>query len=276
MKKIRNLTQRSPIIFCLLFMLAVDGIFLGLSNLTQRFPATSLFSAITKLINIAWPIMLAVLLGYGFACKSRGFIRTFKVGWIYLALFSVALLLAIFTKAVATGAQWESWDKILVGLLSVIGIGIREEVLYRGVLVNALGLKYAKDAKGLWLTTWLAAILFGGTHITNLFFDVPLVNVLIQSLGAMGIGIGFVAIYLRGGNIWFLAIVHTVIDLSSLFESTFLVNNLSDQTAISDLGLTGQIAQVVIGIAVALILLRKSKQQEIFDRFDSLRSELDC
>lgn len=273
MKKIRNLTQRSPIIFCLLFMLTVDGIFLGLSNLTQRFPSTSLFSTITELIHIAWPILLAVLLGYGFACKSRGFIRTFKVGWSYLALFSLGLLIVILTKAI--GAQWVSWDKILVGLLSVIGIGIREEVLYRGVLVNALGLKYAKDAKGLWLTTWLAAILFGGTHITNVFFDVPLVNVLIQSLGAMGIGIGFVAIYLRGGNIWFLAIVHTVIDLSSLFESTFLVNNLSDQTAINNLSIGSQIVQLLIGLAVALILLRKSKRKEIFDNFESLRAELE-
>ena len=275
MKKIRNLTQRSPIIFCLLFMLTVDGIFLGLSNLTQRFPSTSLFSAITELIHIAWPIMLAVLLGFGFVFKTKGFIRTFKVGWIYLALFSAALLLAIFTKAVATGAQWESWDKILVGLLSVIGIGIREEVLYRGVLVNALGLKYAKDAKGLWLTTLIASILFGFTHITNVFFGVPLVNVLIQSLGAVGIGIGFVAIYLRGGNIWFLAIVHTVIDLSSLFESTFLVNNLSDQTAISNLSIGSQIVQLLIGLAVALILLRKSKRKEIFDNFESLRAELE-
>ena len=276
MTKLRNLSLRHTIIFCIVFMVACELLYYGFGSLTSLMPQSPLFTLIKEIIHISWPVLLAFVLGYGFCAKTEGFVRTLKAGWAYLVLYAFSALFKWLQLSFTPDIQWQSFAVIMLGILKMLGIGIREEFLYRGVLVNVLTLKYEKNSKGIWLTVITSSLLFSFSHMTNAFYGLPVFDAFIQSLGAIGVSLVFAAIYLRGGNIWFLVVLHGIIDLATLMSSGFTVTNESDIQVISKLNVLGPIALISVGIAVSLFLLRKSKHQEMLDRFSALRSELGC
>ena len=276
MAKIKKFTHRFPMLFVIVFASTSYGIMIGISKLLSFMPDSFFCDIFSELVHIAWPILVAILLGYGYICTSKDFGKTFKTGWGYLAFYFLIACMFIVLHAIKPNSHWESFGNIFLGLLTMIGIGIREEILYRGIIVNILSLKYAKTTKGLWLTTIVSSLLFGFVHMFNMFAGVSLGSAFVQSLGATGLGIAFSAIYLRGGNIWFMALTHAIIDFVGLFESTFVVGEISEVDQMNNLSTISPIVQVLAGVIIAFILFRKSKCQEIFDRFDALRADQDC
>jgi membrane protease YdiL (CAAX protease family) len=172
--------------------------------------------------------------------------------------------------------KWQTWDKITIGLLSIIGIGIREEILFRGIIGNALAFKYAKSVKGLWITVLVSSLVFGFVHMFNMFAGATFSGALIQSLGAFGIGMVSMAIYLRGGNIWLLVLAHAVVDFVGLFKSAFVNTGAGEVDQINNLAVNGPIIVIPLGFVVTFFLFRKSKRQEVFDRMDALCAEKGC
>ena len=273
MTKIRNFTQRSPLLFSVVFTIASYWLMIGISELLYFVPASFFGDVVSELVHMIWPVLLAVLLGYGYICTGKGFGKTFKAGWGYLAFYVFMAGTSIFLSAIKPDNQWESIGNIILGLLMMIGIGIREEFLFRGIVGNMLALKYVKNTKGLWLTAIVSSLLFGFVHMFNVLSGVALSGAFVQSLGAASIGLIVMSIYLRGGNIWFVALAHAVVDFAGLFESTFVVSEIDEVDQMSNLSAIGPFILIPVSVIVALILFRKSKRQEIFERFDVLRAK---
>ena len=273
MKKIRNLTQRFPILFAVVFTLAAYWLMIGISELLYAIPPSFMGDIAIELVHMIWPVLLAILLGYGYICTAKHFGKTFKAGWGYLAFYLVVAGLSIFTAAIKADTQWESFANFILGILMMIGIGIREEFLFRGIIGNTLALKYLKTTTGLWITLIVSSLLFGFVHMFNVLSGVTLNGAFVQSLGAAGVGLIIMAIYLRGGNIWFVALAHAVVDFAGLFESTFIVSEVTEAEQMSNLSSIGPFILIPTGIVIALFLFRKSKRQEVFDRFDALRTK---
>ena len=268
MTKIRNLTQRFAIPFAVIFTVAAYWLMIGISELTGQLTNSRL---IFELVQMTWPILLAIALGYGYICTMKGFGKTLKAGCLYLGFYLLLAIITVFT--VEEGTRWESTSNILLGILAMIGIGIREEFQFRGIIGNALALKYMKTTKGLWLTLIVSSLLFGFVHMFNILAGVTLKGAFLQSLGAAGVGLITMAIYLRGGNIWLVALIHAVIDFVGLFDSTFIISEVTETDQMSNLSSIGPLVTIPAGILIAMFLFRKSKRQEVFDHFDALRAK---
>ena len=183
------------------------------------------------------------------------------------------MLLLFLFDAFRNGAQWQTTPAIFLGILHMIGIGVREEVIFRGIIGNTLALKYATDKKGLWFAVIVSALLFGGVHINNIFYGVKPMGLMAQVVSACGGGLLFAAIYLRGGNIWLLMLIHALVDAGALLESTFTVTTVTKVDEVSNLNPWGAVINICMHICVALFLLRKSKQPAVFARLEQFRNQ---
>ena len=86
-------------------------------------------------------------------------------------------------------------------------------------------------------------------------------------------GVLFGAIYLRGGNSWFLVLLHALVDSFGFFTSSFLVTETTGIQEINNINFESLIA-IPITLLIAIFLLRKSKRQELFDRIKEQRNRL--
>ena len=117
--------------------------------------------------------------------------------------------------------DWKSGPEIFLGVLMLIGVGFREEILFRGVITNAIARKYANSKKGLWITVLSAGAMFGAMHIANVFHNVSFEGALLQALSSFGSGVYYCAVYLRSGSIWGVAILHSLLDAAGAADVLF-------------------------------------------------------
>jgi membrane protease YdiL (CAAX protease family) len=192
---------------------------------------------------------------------------------MFLIVLHTAILVLFLFDAFDNGVQWQTTPAIFLGILHMIGVGVREEVIFRGIIGNTLALKYATDKKGLWFAVIVSGLLFGGVHMNNIFHGVKLMGLIAQIVSACGAGLLFTAIYLRGGNIWILVLIHALVDASALLESTFTITTVTPVDEVSNQNPWGAVIIVCLHTCLALFLLRKSKLPAIFARMEQLRNQ---
>ena len=153
--------------------------------------------------------------------------------------------------------------------VELICVGIREEVVFRGIAADLVARKYANSTKGVYLTVFGASFLFGALHMQNLLApNAGILYVVTQSIMSWSIGSVFCAIYLRGGSIWGLALLHALFDAMLLFRSRFTTVVIENAGPASfDLA---QLVICAVMFALALLLLRKKKMAGVIERFQNL------
>ena len=271
MIKLRNLTQRYAIAFAAIMTVATVLITRTVSFFVRLMPDSGTRAFIYEIAHIIWPVALIFLLGYGFTLKEKGFGKTLKASLGFAAIFLVSAVLSLARDLKNPDMAWQTWDKIVLGIVMLIGVGLREELIFRGVIQNALAIKYAKSSKGIWLTVAVSALAFGLLHYGNVFSGVTFGAASLQVLGAMATGAVFGAFYLRGGNIWVPILIHAVVDFQSLLETTFTTNAGTEIEKLNNTNATGLIILIPALILLAVFLLRKSKHAEILARMEALR-----
>ena len=272
MASIRTLTQRYPIPFVVLLCILMTPLTYGVSALLNLIPISYGQAVFSECVHMLWPVSIALLLGYGFVFRGRAFGKTLFAGLPVFVFYVFTALITILSALENPEVTLQSPKNMLLGLLMMFGIGVREEVFYRGIVVNAVGRKYAGSRKGIWFTVLLSGALFGVVHMYNLFTGVTFLSAVVQSTGAMAIGIAFTAIYLRGGNLWFLVLTHAIVDFSGLFESTFVKNNISDAEQINSISTTAPLFLLPVSLLFTAFLLRKKKLPDIIERMNALRN----
>ena len=275
LKQIRDFSRTSPILFSLGFTLLVVFVNETFSGFFHLLPDGTWMDILKELVFLIWPVALVLIFGFGFIFRQRGIRATFGAALpLFLSVgFVMVGQLVLLGRNPAT--EWKSGLEIFSGILTILGIGIREEILYRGVNANAIARKYGNTAKGLWITALCSGALFGAIHLPNVFHGVSFTGALVQSVSAFIGGVLFCAIYLRGGSIWVVALLHSLMDAVSLVTPTFTnaAENLSDVQLVSNYRLS--LIPIIFHVGYLLLaafLLRKSKRQKIFDRIQQLKS----
>ena len=263
-KKIRSLTDQYAIAAAFIAVVLIDLLLLGIGRFFALFPQTLLTEYLKESILILVPIALVFFFGFS---------RTFKKGSISRGLLCflpliIANLLALgifFSNNLGNPeAIWKPWHLIIYGLFTVVGIGIREECVYRAVIQNIIAKKHANSVKGIWLTVIVSSIIFGLTHLSNLLFGMNPFAVLSQVTTATCLGFLFSAVYLRNGSIWVLMLVHTLVDTASLAKSVFL--DSTDMEIANQLSFSwGTLIFCLCLIGLTAFLLRPSKCQQIYE-----------
>ena len=279
-EKIRDFIRTSPILFSLgftLLALLVGAAFTHLNSLLL--PQNTWGGILDEVLHILWTIALAAIFGFGFIFRQRGIRATFGAAWLIFLFYGFLVISWIGMKIDNPATPWKSELEIFQGILALLGIGIREEVLYRGVITNAIARKYGSTTKGLWITVFSASTMFGAMHLSNMLYGVSFAGALTQAIGCIAGGVLYCAIYLRGGSIWVVALLHSLKDTPALLEMYFTNFAKSATGAEVDMmssyrpDLTNVIV-FVVQVLLAAFLLRKSNRQKIFDRIEKMNSEL--
>ena len=195
---------------------------------------------------------------YQDAVLDETFFKTIKAGQ-YVLYYGIAIAYLFISKSL--NMTFKSPLGIVSAIVYIIGIGFHEETIFRGLVANFIGKKYMKDLKGFYFSVAMTSVLFGLIHLVNMTRGVQLLSAVVQSLVAISLGAVFTAIYYRGGNLWALMFLHSVIDLGPLFQTLFTVNEAGAAGAINTLGIMNLIP--IIPNVIALVwIMRKSKAQE--------------
>ena len=273
LKKIRALAYQYAIPAVLIIFVLFDLLMFGLARILSLLPPTLPMKYLISVILMLVPAAFVFLFGFSRAFKRDNLLK----GWLTFLPFIVVPLIFLGSFLLINlgnpKADWKPWYLILYGIFAIVEVGVREECFYRATIQNILAKKHANSVKGIWITVIVSSIIFGLTHISNLFFDVNLNAVLIQASSAATIGLLFGAIYLRSGNIWLLIVVHTLTDIAGLAESTFF-NNISDIDTMNQYAFSWQWLIVrLIYVGIAVFLLRPSKCKQICEGFCSADKE---
>lgn len=246
---------------------------------------TIIFLVLTRLVGIVWifgndtaalfwyeivqiilPFLFVLIFSNVSVYKKGSMLKTFGAGG-YMLISQLFLLLIMFAEALLSEKTiWRDPVGIALGVVTLFGIGFREESLFRGLVVTNIAKKYLKDRKGIYITVCASGAMFGIVHLVNLVLDIDPFSVIIQSVVAMGAGFYFAAIYLRGGSLWALIIMHALADAASLFGASFTLNNGTAADAIGEITLFNLTPFFILSL-LTLFLLRKGKCNEIIERF---------
>ena len=169
-----------------------------------------LLQAVTR--GLGWPFLLAALfllalvvwqqwrdVGLNRLASGRSLLLT----WLPVLYIVVGLGLAVVFGLPPPGVLlWILFNTFLVGL--------SEELMFRGVLLQAL-----RRTVSIWPAVALTTLAFGAIHMLNVFMTGELRAALIQSAAAALSGLLFIALRLRTGSLWPCIIVHGLWDFAT-------------------------------------------------------------
>ncbi|MGO5092461.1 CPBP family intramembrane glutamic endopeptidase [Clostridium sp. LCP25S3_F10] len=111
--------------------------------------------------------------------------------------------------------------QIVIFITTMAGVGISEEFIFKGTILNLLIDKFDKTPKGIYASIIISSIIFETAHITNIFSGASAKSAFIQAVVATVLGALLATIYLRTRNIWVVVILHAFMDFSCLIGSGF-------------------------------------------------------
>lgn len=152
--------------------------------------------------------------------------------YIIVSLITISLTL-LFMKGYKSGL---SIFNLLIGCLF---IGLTEEFLCRGFLLNEFLEKFGNTKKGIWYSIVASGIIFGLIHLGNIFsLGQDVLYTITQALVASATGIVYGIIYYKTKNIWSVVILHGLWDFSVfLAQNTPKYSNTETFNTISVVGI---------------------------------------
>ena len=142
--------------------------------------------------------------------------------------------------------------------------GLVEEVCFREIAVSYMA-KHWMSEKNIPLIAIASGVLFGLTHITNVFGS-ELLDTLYQVVLCIFAGVFFAAIYMRKGNVWVPCLFHAVHDILTFMASAGTA--AKGVTEIPDWYIPFVVAIEFVLCLYGFFLIRKAKRQEIIDLWD--------
>ena len=263
LKKIRSLTYQYAIPAAFIVFVVFDLLLMGLGQLLSLLPKSLPMAYLTEVILMLVPAVIVFIFGFSSAFKKGSFFRGL-ICFLPFVVFQMLVLAIFFSENLGDPeANWNPWYMMVYGVFSIVGVGVREECIYRATIQNILAKKHANSVKGIWITVIIGAIIFGLTHVTNIFFGMDPLAVLAQVVSVIFVGLLFGAVYLRSGNIWVLILIHTLTDVASLASSIFL-RNISDIEVMNQISWSWKKLIVwLLYVGLTAFLLRPSKCKQI-------------
>lgn len=271
--KIRTFIRRHPLLtaFCALtvafiILLAVPTNGTVLQNFRQEIPLALLTMFLLFAIGGTSLIKL----------KGKGIGFTFKKSLLYLAPGVLLFASTVVSTLFSNGAMQPDWFIMLVqATIFYLLLGIFEEGLFRGVILQACLAKMGKTRRGLIGAVALSGFIFGFAHILLTWFQtgvdlsvLGLMQALLKTLSAGMAGFFLGAIYLKTRNIWGIALVHGLSDFlliagSIIFFGTNSVSYVSSDPAQAMSSMVINSVFIVVYIPLIVSALRKLSTIEL-------------
>ncbi|AHJ34399.1 CPBP family intramembrane glutamic endopeptidase [Lacticaseibacillus paracasei] len=218
MKKNQNILRKYPLLTALIALTVAFVIILMIptdetitKNLQQEIPLALL--TVLLLIGIGGTSLIK------FKTKGIGF--TFKKSILYL-LPGVLISISSITGAMSSHSSIQpNWLALVSqAIIFYFLLGIFEEGLFRGIIMQAFLAKMGKTRGGLIWAVAINGLIFGFVHILLGWFlsgvdlsTLGLLQAILKTLSAGMAGFFFGAVYLKTRNIWGISLVHGLSDL---------------------------------------------------------------
>ena len=116
----------------------VKLLLLGIGKLFSFLPVSLEMEYLSETILIIVPIAIVCFFGFARTFKTGSFIRGL-ICCLPFVVLQLIMLAVVLTDALGDPeANWRSWYVIVLGIYSTIGIGIREECIYRATIQNII------------------------------------------------------------------------------------------------------------------------------------------
>ncbi len=212
-------------------------------------------------------IVILCFLGYKSILwqKGEGLINGLYVCGFLFAYVVSGLMANLYAGILNTTYTTSPVGDILIFTTTMFLVGVTEEILMRGIILNLLLDRFTNTYGGIWAAVILESFYFGAVHITNVFIGARLDAAFWQAVNAAIVGMLLSAIYVRCNNIWIPIIIHALYDFVGLMHSGIWgQGTIVDQINGGPVG-PNWIAYIMMLIPT-IILLRKKKLQEVILR----------
>lgn len=247
------------------------GLFLLIMNLSgwlvsgvSAFQKGYTLQCVAEIVAAIYTLGMLFLFEYGRELKKKGtgFLKGFYIGGFMVGYCFFAAVAMLYVQRLEPETELQPVGMIFIYILTMFLVGLNEEVIVRGVVLNLLLDRFTNSKKGILAAVIISSLIFGCAHIPNVFAGVPIESALIQASQATLLGILFAAIYLRSGSIWICIIVHAGTDFAGLLSSGIFGNgDMTDM--IGNLTLLNLVVTVPLFLAPCIVLLRKRKLEEV-------------
>ena len=247
---------------------------------SKLLPQTGIFTVLHELVDVIWPFLMVIAFGRLNIYRSKG--RFFRTLFLGVSLLIYGLLLGfganLFPLFKETGIEWQTPIMMIWAAITMFFVGFREESCYRGIVLSIFADKYLKDRRGVLITAFASAAFFGIMHMNNIFIGQSFLECVLQTFNAFFLGALFGAVFLRGGSLWSMMLIHGFIDLGvtskNMLTKTYATDAIGflashTETAIDPIETTIRIILWVVITVIVLFMLRKSKCDEIIKRFNA-------
>ena len=253
------------IVITALFLVLMNLVGVAATHLTS-ITDSYMLQFIAELGVAVYAIGVLFLMGYQQSLKKTGvgFLRGFYIGGFMVGYCVYVLVAQLFLQSVSGTDGVRSAGGIIIYILTMFFVGMNEEVIMRGIVLNLFADCFSNTRRGVLAAIILSSMIFGAAHIPNVLSGVPLSSALIQALQATLLGVLFAAIYLRSGNLWICIIIHALVDFGGLMASGIFGNgDMTDM--IGNLSILNLVVTVPLFLIPCIVLLRKSKLDEIVE-----------
>lgn len=244
MKKLYEKNELTFVIVCIVVYCVLQSLANPLNKaIGVAYAASAAFCILQTVVLFAFIRKNNLQKRYGL-CKSPVLARRF--------LYYVPLLI------LASGNLWNGVAvnytpvETVCRIVCMLCVGFLEEVIFRGLLFDAIAKDNIKSA------IVISSVTFGIGHIINLFngSGMDVVNNLCQIVFAIAVGFLLVTIFYRGGSLLPCIIVHAAVNTLSTFAN--------DTNLTTEMHLLHLVALIVTTVVYTLILTRTlpKKQQE--------------
>lgn len=214
-------------------------------------------------------ILFLVIVGYQSVLKQKGegFRNGVYIGGFLFVYILFRLMLKVYICILNSPGEMSPIGEIVAFTMTMFLVGVTEEVMMRGVILNLLLDRFSNTQRGIWTAVMIESAMFGAFHIGNVFIGVNLEAVFWQIVGATITGIFLSAIYVRCNNIWILIVAHALYDFVALILSG--IYGIGGKTQHINNNAGPKWASYLMMLIPAIILLRKSKLIEVIKRRES-------
>lgn len=240
-----------PWVAIVLAMVVLSYVFqwLHASDISESIIEEVVVFALVYFLNRYW-LKIEIYMKSDLSLRRQIKVNTFPLIWIILLLLA---LVFDFPKGKSLG---EIVSIIVVALL----VGIFEEYLFRGILLNGFlqRLHWRRETNLFWAIVF-SSLIFSGSHLMNLSHQ-SLTLTIMQVIMTFGFGLMQSATYLRTRSLVWPIMFHFMVDMQAMLRTSLM------QTHVYIPIWVGVVLMVMYG-TVALILLRPSKRADVLTYF---------
>lgn len=226
---------------------------------------TLLMEAIRAVPTMAF--LVALVGTHDLRLSLRGLGKALRLSAAALAMVAFSMLATIVGIATGVGSSEladmgmtglaSDWPvELLQALLLLLCVGVYEEALFRGILLDTLLGRLGHTRRGLMGAVLVCSLAFGFSHVLPSFMtgDVAsadtIAQALLKTLQAGMMGVLFCAVVLRSNNLWDSVVVHALCDAGIVLYSLF-----GDVSAVSYVSSDAEMGQALVATYVLIAVL---------------------